>query len=460
MDPYKTNRLNAAIQKTLGELIETQVKDPRVGFVTIVGVHLNRDHSVARVFFSVLGDDEEREKSITGLHKAAGFLQSQVGKALRLRTTPELRFEYDGSLDRGLGVESVLRDLSDQGEFLSEDEKRRRLTLADFVPDSALLAALRGATRVWVIPHWNPDPDAAGCALALVEALQILGKEALSFRFPDPPVGLVGLPGWNDLVPHVAAPELLASAPPDLAVLVDCHRTDRTGEMQDTLDRLPQILCIDHHLISGRRAPVPGWIDARAEANATLVHQVVAALLGGVGESLTTSIATNLFAGLTADTGGFRFRNTTPMTFDLARSLAACGVDVADVTHRVLHLRRREGLALLQQALGTCEFTANGRVVTARASLAMFAETSASPSETEGFVNLLTAVAGVRYAAFLKEIEPDLWRASMRAMGDGDVQAIAAQWGGGGHRAAAGCTIEGDGDSVAAAVAAALSDLL
>jgi phosphoesterase RecJ-like protein len=466
MDPYKTNRLNAALQRTLSELLETKVKDPRVGFVTVSSVELNRDHSVAKVYFSVLGqsdgacDDVARENTLKGLKKAGGFLQSQVARILELRATPELRFVPDASLDRSEAVEAVLKDLAERGEFRSEAERRRSRTLTDFVPPRELVEPLRAAQSVWITPHFNPDPDAVGSTLALGEALRRLGKDVTVLRFADPPLGISWLPGWKHGLDVSAAPERFAEEPPDLGVLVDCHRTDRLGPLQETFDRLTRVVCVDHHLVTGRRAPAPGWVDDRAEACVTLVHQVIMALHEGGDDPITLGMATNLFAGLVGDTGGFRFENTTPMTFGFARDLAARGIDTAQTSHRVMHQRRRAGLELLQRCLGTCVWTAGGKVVTARASLATLAETHAAASETEGFVNVLTSVDGVQYAAFLKETAPDVWRASLRAMADGDVQSIAARYGGGGHRRAAGCTIEGEGDAVAAEVAAALADLL
>jgi phosphoesterase RecJ-like protein len=456
MDPYKTNRLNAALQRSLSDLIATQVKDPRVGMVSISQVELNRDHSVARVFVAVTGDDEERKKSMAGLRKAAGFLQGQVGRGLRLRTVPELRFEYDDSLDRGFGVEEMLRELEDRGEFQDEQERKRRLTLADFEPPRELVEPLRAARTVWLTGHWNPDPDCMGAALALGEVLRRLDKDVTVLRFPDPAAGLTTLPGWEFTEEAATAEELLAADPPDLVVLVDCHRTDRTGPLRDTIDRCPAIVCIDHHLVSGRRAPVAGWLESRAESTCTLAYRLIEELAGdGADDLITTDVATNIFAGLAGDTGGFRFDNTTPLTFHLAADLAERGVDTAGVQHVLLHERRRQALDLLQRALVETAYHGGGRVAVMPITQAMLAETGALMEETEGFVNILTAVAGVRYAALVKELAEGGWRVSLRTNG-GDVQAVAAAFGGGGHKVAAGCTLEGDAEEVMAAVTDAL----
>jgi bifunctional oligoribonuclease and PAP phosphatase NrnA len=457
MDPYRSNRLAAAIQRLLGDLLATRVKDPRVQMVAISQVELNRDHSQARVFVAVTGNDEERGQALVGLRKAAGFLQREVGAGLRLRQVPTLIFAEDDSLDRGFGVEQVLRELAARGEFLDETERRRRLRHADLEPPRELVEPLLAAERVWLTGHWSPDPDCAGAMLALAAVLRELDKDVVAFSFPDPPPGLAELPGWPQTVPSGEAPALLQAAPPDLALLVDCHRTERCGDLQETLDRLPVKLCLDHHLVSGRRAPLSGWVEPRAESTCTLAFRLIEVLGAGREGLLDAEVATNLFAGLAGDTGGFRFNNVGPATFHLAGDLAALGVDTAEVQHRLLHQRTRAGLALLHRALDSLVYAGDGSVALLQIDAAMFAASGASPAESEGLVNLLTAVEGVRYAAVIKELEPRVWRVSLRSR-DGDVQQVAAAFGGGGHRAAAGCTIEGAAAEVQAQVLAALRE--
>jgi phosphoesterase RecJ-like protein len=465
MDPYKTTKLNHALRKTLSQLLESAVKDPRIGFVTVGGVELNRDHSVARVYISVLGDEREREQSLAGLIKARGFLQGRLARALRLRQTPELRFVYDDSYERSEGVETVLRELAERGELATAADRRRDLALADLQPPDALLQALCAAQRIWVVPHWNPDPDAMGAALAVSEALACAGKESVVWGYADPPLALVDLPGFAEVVPAAEAEAVFAARPPDLVLLVDCHRTERCGDLAETLDRADEIWCIDHHLVSGRRAPLPGWVDERVCSACSLVHQVVAELARGAGGRCepfapTLTMATNIYTGLVNDTGGFRFSNTLPMTFALAGELASRGVDTAEVARQTLHRHRPAGMALLEKVLGSFAYYADGRILTARVTQAMLAATSARLSDAEGFINLATAVEGVVYVAFLKELAPDEWRVSLRVRGEGDVQSIAARYGGGGHRQAAGCTIAGEGEAVMLRLVAELSAAL
>jgi len=448
MDPYRRNRLNQAIRVALSELLQVAVKDPRVGFVTINKVELNRDLSVAQVAFSVMGDEEERSTSLAGLKKARGFLQSRLARGLKLRQVPELRFEYDDTVERGIEMDEMLDDLAARGEFLTDAERRRRLILADLAPPPDLMAGLRAARNLWVVPHHNPDPDAIGAALALVEALRASGRDARVVGYADPAPGLPDLPGYAEVTVSDDAAELMAEDEPDALVLVDCHRIDRCGPLEDILAGFTVRWCVDHHLVSGRQAPEPGWVEAQACSTCTLVHRIIENLGAGEGDDpsfeLTVDMATNLYAGLLNDTGGFRFDNTGPLAFEFAGKLATLGVDTAKVAALTLHRHRREGLALLQQVLGTFTYHARGRVAVGYASSAMFAATDAVPSDTEGFVNMAMAVEGVRMAAFLKELEPGVWRTSLRACEGGDVQSVAARHGGGGHLQAAGCTLEGD----------------
>ena len=455
MDPYRKNKKSQSILVVLSDLIQTAVKDPRVGMVSINGVELNRDQSVAIVLFSVLGGDEERKLTFKGLKKARGYLQSRLARTLGLRQVPELRFVYDDSIVRGIELDQVLDDMEKQGEFLTPDQKKKQMTLDDFQPPAELIRGLRSARSLWIVPHHNPDPDTMGAALALAEALREMDRTVRVLGYEDPAVGLKDLPGFSEVTPAADAEKLFLAEQPDALMLVDCHRIDRTGPLAETLDRFTTRWCVDHHLISGRKGPEDGWVEPRACSTCTLIHQVIETLGEGDPEfeddpfGLSLDMATNIYAGLVTDTGGFRFSNTQPFTFDLAGRLSSMGVDTAQVSRQSLYRNRPQGMALLQHALGTFEFHADNRVLIARATQQMLEDTGGHMSDTEGFVNIATSVAGVRYVAFIKELAPRVWRASLRVRGEGDVQVIAARYGGGGHQAAAGCTIEGEGDEVA-----------
>ncbi|HKK72208.1 MAG TPA: 30S ribosome-binding factor RbfA [Candidatus Krumholzibacteria bacterium] len=104
----RDGHLEETLRRVLAATLAQAVDDPRVGFVTVSEVRLNRDRTVAEVFYTVLGGDEERRTSLAGLKRARGFLRQAVGENTRLRQVPELRFRYDESLDRSFRVEELL----------------------------------------------------------------------------------------------------------------------------------------------------------------------------------------------------------------------------------------------------------------------------------------------------------------------------------------------------------------
>jgi ribosome-binding factor A len=103
-------RVDEAMRAVLSEAIATDLKDPRIGFVTVTGVKTSPDLRHARVYVSVLGDDAEREATFSGLRSAHGFLQGRLASELKLKHTPSLSFEYDQSVDRGMRISRLLNE--------------------------------------------------------------------------------------------------------------------------------------------------------------------------------------------------------------------------------------------------------------------------------------------------------------------------------------------------------------
>jgi bifunctional oligoribonuclease and PAP phosphatase NrnA len=458
MDPYRLQRQNSAIQKVLSQLLTSEVKDPRVGFVTIGGVELNRDQTVAKVFFSVIGDRHDRTKTFQGLKKARGYLQGRLSDILRLRATPDLRFVYDDSFERGLNVDEALSDLQDKGEFKDEATRNRERDMDSFMPPLDLMTALREAQDVWVIPHSNPDPDAMGGALALGQALDAAGADATVLRYPDIPHGFSVLPGIDKTPDPGDVRELFTEHRPDTVVLVDCHGLDRIGDYQELLADFENVWCIDHHL-TGSKAPADGWIEPVASAASILVMRVIEELAAEKWE-MNLDMATNLYAGIVADTGSFRYSNTYPFTFEAAHQLASLGVDTAGLGEKVLHQRTRAGMELLQRVIETFKFHADARILSLYVTSAMIRETGSTLADTEGIISLAAGVTGLQFVVFIKELGEGQWRVSLRSLGDGDVQQLAGQYGGGGHRVAAGCTLQGDVEELIDDLVGELSDQL
>lgn len=120
-DYSRTVRLGEQIRRELAELIRREVKDPRVGMVTISDVEVSADLSHAKVFYTVLGDEQVREDTHVGLEKAAGFLRGKIGRAIKTRVTPQLHFQFDDSPERGAHLEALIEHAVRQDEEHHQD---------------------------------------------------------------------------------------------------------------------------------------------------------------------------------------------------------------------------------------------------------------------------------------------------------------------------------------------------
>lgn len=119
---HRVNRVGEQMKKELGDIISRKIKDPRIGFVTITDVEVTGDLQQAKVYISVLGDEEQRENTLKGLAKAKGFIRTEIGQRIRLRKTPELFFEFDETMAYGNRINSLIHEL--QREELVDDEEK------------------------------------------------------------------------------------------------------------------------------------------------------------------------------------------------------------------------------------------------------------------------------------------------------------------------------------------------
>ncbi|MCS0543511.1 MULTISPECIES: 30S ribosome-binding factor RbfA [Bacillaceae] len=108
----RPNRVGEQMKKELSDIIGRKIKDPRIGFVTVTDVQVTGDLQQAKVFISVLGDEEQRQNTLKGLAKAKGFIRSEIGQRIRLRKTPEILFEFDESIDYGNRIETILHEIN------------------------------------------------------------------------------------------------------------------------------------------------------------------------------------------------------------------------------------------------------------------------------------------------------------------------------------------------------------
>jgi len=321
------------------------------------------------------------------------------------------------------------------------------LAVGSRVDAGAAAGLLASARSVSVICHVHPDADTVGAGLALALVLDRAGTDVqVSFAAPaELPESLRSLPGGHLLV----APDQMG-ADADLVVTVDVPSENRLGSLAEHVTGDRPVLVIDHHA-SNHMFGTANYVDPTADSTTMLV----ADLLDAWGEPIDAGVAHCLYAGLTTDTGSFRWASARALR--LAARLVDLGVDNAGISRTLLDTHPFAWLPMLSRVLAGAQLdadAADGRgfvyaVVPHRE------WSAARPEEVESIVDIVRTTAQAEVAAVFKEIEPAQWTVSMRSRSL-DVAAVAATFGGGGHCLAAGYSAVGTAEDVVAALRAVL----
>ncbi|SDM01355.1 ribosome-binding factor A [Bacillus sp. OK048] len=120
---HRANRVGEQMKKELSDIIGRKIKDPRIGFVTVTDVQVTGDLQQAKVYISVLGDDEQKENTLKGLAKATGFIRTEIGHRIRLRKTPEILFEWDESMEYGNRINTLIHQLHHDEKSIDKNEE-------------------------------------------------------------------------------------------------------------------------------------------------------------------------------------------------------------------------------------------------------------------------------------------------------------------------------------------------
>lgn len=310
-------------------------------------------------------------------------------------------------------------------------------------PMAEIAQRIIDARSIWLACHVRPDADALGSMLALDEGLRSLGKQVLPISPDGVPDTYRFLSGW----------ERVATAPSgdcDVAIGLDADGSNRLGPVEKAILAAPLVIDIDHHGGPHHYGHL-NHVDVTAAATGELVF----ALLQELRVEITPSIARNLMAALVTDTGSFHFKNTTPRTLEIAGALMEAGAHPSESYEAVYGTRPANALRLLGHILSDFGQSDDGRVVWATIEHEDLARLGVREDQTEGFINELRSVEGCEAAILFRTLESGESRVSLRSRGSVDVAAVAKQFDGGGHRAAAGCTLTGCDGSTAADLLAA-----
>jgi phosphoesterase RecJ-like protein len=170
-------------------------------------------------------------------------------------------------------------------------------------------------------------------------------------------------------------------------------------------------------------------------------------LCKAIGGRISQEIAECLYMALVTDTGSFHFPNTTERTLKVASELVKAGVKPAKISEAVYNSYPWSRIELMSRVLGTVKRDGTGRVAWMRQTLEMREETAMADGDNNGFVNIPLAAKEIVASVYMREVRPEFYRVSLRSKGNINVARIAEQFGGGGHKNAAGCRLEGDWDA-------------
>lgn len=300
------------------------------------------------------------------------------------------------------------------------------------VPPS-IVSAINHAAEIVITTHVIPDGDAIGSLLGLMHALESIGKRVTAALSDPVPEYLAFLPGADRIQPAECTREGY-----ELAIVLDCGSPDRVGRCESAVARSARVVNIDHHATNTQFANV-NWVDSSAAATAQLVLELVLDL----GVELNSAIATCLFAGLSTDTGSFRYSSTTSHTFNAAALLTDAGAKPWEISQSIYDTKSYASLAALSEAILAMKFKCGGLLSSMDITRELMARYGVDESETEGFISYARSVAGVEVAVAFKEVAPEIIRIGFRSKSRVDVARVALDLGGGGHVRASGCTIEG-----------------
>ena len=282
--------------------------------------------------------------------------------------------------------------------------------------------ALRKMDNVVILSHRAPDGDTLGSAFALCRGMRSLGKKAVVKCADEIPAKYSfmseGMENQEFEARHFVSVDI--ASPHLLGKLAD--------EYKDKIE-----ICVDHHLNNTMEAPFR-LVDTGASATGEVIWMILSAM----GAAIDKQTAECLFAAVSTDTGCFKYSNVTPRTHLIAVELMKYDIDCAGINFRLLDEVSQSQLELKKLALTTLEYFCDGKCAVITITDEMINSTNASPEDLDGLSNIPRSVSGVECGITMRAI-PDGWKISVRSSDKVNASELCAKFGGGGHKAAAGC---------------------
>ncbi|MFH1791911.1 MAG: bifunctional oligoribonuclease/PAP phosphatase NrnA, partial [Candidatus Omnitrophota bacterium] len=298
-----------------------------------------------------------------------------------------------------------------------------------------VVKALAGYDSFLITTHVTPEPDALGSELAVYELLRALGKKAVILNHDPVPAHYMFLAGSDIIKKRLTRKDAY-----DAIIVLDCPNPERAGSVGGLFRDAGCVINIDHH-VSNKGFGDVQWVMPDASSTGEMIYL----LFKKCGVGISKKVALYIYIAILTDTGSFNYSNTSSVTHEIVSELLGYGISPDEISSSVYENKRYEDVKLLARVLSTLTVACGGRVAYITCTRAMIRSTGSAAEATENFVNFARSVQGTMMSFFIREDsrKRNRYRVSLRSKGDVSVNRIASVFGGGGHKHAAGCTING-----------------
>lgn len=298
---------------------------------------------------------------------------------------------------------------------------------------SKIKKIIHDGKRFLITSHIDPDGDALGSVFSLYWVLKSLGKDPIVYLKDRVPYRYGFLPGPTD-VAHVLPEHSF-----DAVFVLDCGDLFRIGDASERVKDMGIVISIDHHATN----------EAFGDINVVKQHvsstgEILYGLYKSMQIEFSYNIAVNVYTAVFTDTGSLRYDNADPTAFIICERMVKAGVKPSYVAQMVYESHPKERFLLLGEVLRTLQTFDRGRIAMAHVTEEMFRSTGTTSEYTDGFSEEFRKIRGVEASVFIRQTGERRYKISMRSKGIIDVAALCNHFGGGGHKNAAGCTIDGD----------------
>lgn len=292
---------------------------------------------------------------------------------------------------------------------------------------------IQQAKSILVVAHIDPDGDSLGSLLAMTSFLKELGKDVYPIITDEIPRKYSFLKGVSEIPAKYNEDDIKI----DTAILLECPNQDRiNGPAKYILDNC-KVINIDHH----RDNKIEGdfnWVDSSRSSVGEMLYEY----FESINFKLSKNIAEYLYVAILTDTGRFRFASTSSRTLQVASRLIEFGADPRKITDLLYYEMEPTAIILTGMVLNSVEYLFDNKLCIMTLDRKMVADSNSKKSDAEGLVDFTMFGKGVKIGIFLKEVNDHQTKVSFRSKTDIDVAEIAALFGGGGHKNAAGCSID------------------